>query len=601
MNRIFALLFFITATAGIALGQKLTSAVSKNRVAVGEAFQIQFTLNGNGSIKLPNMNDFEVYQGPYQSSSTSIINGSISQSTSVTYVIAARKEGRFTIGPASASISGNTVQSNPITIEVVKGSSGNQAQGNPNPNNNQGVTAPSSNNNDNVIVKAVVNKSKAYIGEEISITYKLYFRVDILQLNITTMPSFEGFFLQESKAGSGQTNETIDGVTYAVTEIKRTFAIPQRTGKLTIDPFEIECTVRQRSNRKPRDIFEQMMGTGYENVVVKAKSKPVTIEALPLPEEGKPAGFSGAVGDYTYKVELSKDKVKANEAVNLMITLAGKGNIKLIDPPKVAFPEDFEIYDPKLKENISVGAAGISGSRTFDYLVIPRHEGDYKITDLDFTFFNPSKKEYVTIPSPELNIHVDKGDASNTSASVYSPANKEEVKSLGNDIRYIKTGEPRLHRKDEYFFGSPLFYTGLILPILAFTGLLLYRRKKIEENKDIVAVRSRKATKMAKKRLSAAEQHLQSNNKEIFYSEVSHALYGYVSNKLNIAGADLNREHITASLRNRNVSEINIQQLLSTLDTCEYARYAPSAVSGDLRNIYNSTVELITKIEDEIK
>jgi hypothetical protein len=327
----------------------------------------------------------------------------------------------------------------------------------------------------------------------------------------------------------------------------------------------------------------------------------VTIDVQPLPEDGKPSSFSGAVGDYTYKVELTKNKVKANEAVNLLITVSGKGNIKLIEAPKVAFPEDFETYDPKLKENISVGAAGISGSKTFDYLFIPRHEGNYTINELNFSFFNPAKNEYVSIPTPECIIEVEKGNEANTSAGVYSPNNKEVVKNLGNDIRYIKTRDPQLKPKDSYFFGSGLFYTGLISPLLLFTALVLYRRKSIRDNKDLVSVRSRKATKMARKRLSSAEKHLRSGDKELFYSEISQALYGYLSNKLNISGADLSRDNITSVLKSRAVTETTINKLLGTLDNCEYARYAPSAVSGDLQSIYNNTVELITKIEDEIK
>jgi hypothetical protein len=415
------------------------------------------------------------------------------------------------------------------------------------------------------------------------------------------MPAFDGFFLQDAKENSNQSSEIIDGVTYAVTEVKRTFAIPQRTGKLTIDPFEIDCTVRQKSNRKPRDIFEQMMGTGYENVSVKAKSKPVTIEVIPLPENNKPADFNGAVGDYTYKVELTKDKVKANDAVNLIITVSGKGNIKLIDPPKVEFPEDFETYDAKTKENISVGAGGVNGSKTFDYLMIPRHEGDYKIEHLNFTFFNPTKNEYVTIPSPELMIHVDKGDGPSNDASVFTPNNKEEPRILGNDIRYIKTGDPGLKDKNDLFFGSAVFWLCSLTPFFAFALLLFYRKRNQQLNKDQVLVKSRKATKMARKRLSVAEQHQRSNNKELFYQEISQALYGYISDRFNIPGANLSRENIINALKSRSVQDSTISQLTGTLDTCEYARYAPSAVSGDLSAIYNGTVELITKVEDEIK
>ncbi|MCW3102103.1 MAG: hypothetical protein JWO09_543 [Bacteroidetes bacterium] len=570
MKRIAAILFFISALTGLSLAQKFTVAVSKNKVAVGEPFQIQFTLSGPGSdMKLPNLNDFEVYQGPFQSSSATLSSSGVyTQSASIAYVIGAKKEGKFVIGPASVNVNGATVQSNAIIIEVSKGA---------------GTAAASS---ADLMVRAIVNKSKAYIGEEVAVTFKLYFRVDILGMNAISMPSFDGFFLQEAKNNPNRVTETVNGVPYDVTELKRTFAIPQRTGRLSIDPLEVECIVRRST---------------YGTAAVKIKSNPLSIEVLPLPEAGKPPGFAGAVGDYNYKVELSGDKVKANEALNLLITISGKGNLKLVEAPKIGFPEDFEAYDPKVKENISVGA-GMSGSKTFDYLVIPRHEGDYKINNLDFSFFNPSKNEYVTIPAPELNIHVDKGEGnSNTSANVYSPANKTEVRELGTDIRYIKTQGPELRDKNDYFFGSGAFWTGLISPFLLFFIFLFYRRRSIEQNKDAVAVKSRQATKMAKKRLSAAEEHLRSLNRELFYLEISQALYGYLSDKLNISGSSLNKGTIAEMLAARSVSGTTIAQLISTLDNCEFARYAPSAVSGDLNLIYTSTVELITKIENEIK
>src|ERR1019366_8349342 len=270
-------------------------------------------------------------------------------------------------------------------------------------------------------------------------------------------------------------------------------------------------------------------------------------------------------------------------------------------PAKINFPEDFETYDPKIKENITVGTNGVSGSKSFDYLIIPRHEGDYKIDQLNFSYFDPQKKEYITLPSPEFNIHVDKGNAEDATNNVVNARSKEDVKVLGNDIRHIKTNAINLKSKDKYFFGSPLFYMGLISPFLAFVGFIFIRRKHIEQNKDAVAVKSRKATKIAKKRLSIAEQHLKSNNKEQFYIEIFKALYGYIGDKLNINAADLNKEHISEILKTKNVNDLTIPQLISTLDNCEYARYAPSAVSGDLNSIYNNTVELIMKIENEIK
>ncbi len=600
MKRVFNISIILLFLTNCTLAQTLTTTVSSTRVAVGEGFQVQFSLSGSGkNFKLPPMSEFDILEGPYQSSSTSITNGVVNQSSSLTYVFAAKKEGKLTLGPATVLSNGKTIQSNPISIEVTKG-----ATSSTNQNNNtsgQAVTKPTNADlGDNIFVRTQVSKSKVYVGEVIDVTFKVYTRMEMQLRNITKLPSYDGFFVQNIKTveQTKQTNETIDGVTYVVGEIYKTYVIPQRTGKLTIEPFEIDCVVRQKSKRKPRDIFEQMMGVGYEEVLHPMKSAPVTIDVQALPEVGKPEGFSGAVGSYTYKAIMSKEKVKADDAVNLTITLSGNGNIKLVEPTKVNLPEDFETYDAKTSENISVTRSGINGTKTFDYLFIPRHEGEYKIEPLNFSYFDPAKKEYVTLPSPTFNLHVDKGDG--TSATVVGGTNaKEELKVLGNDIRYIKTSTT-LKEKENFFFGSTLFYALLISPLICFVLFLFIRRKNIEQNKDGIAVKSRKATKMAKKRLSIATQHLKVNNKELFYIEIFKSLYGYISDKLNIPVADLSKDHISEILKNRNVSDSTIEKLISTLDNCEYARYAPNAVSGDLNGIYNNTVELITKIEDEI-
>jgi len=601
MKKIVYIIFILLFTGNVIIAQKFVAQTSRTKVAAGETFQIQFSLNANGSnFKTSGLNDFDVYSGPNQSTSMSYSNGAMSQSVALSYIIAAKKEGKFTIGPASITVNGATIQSNLLVIEVSKvnanaqnQSSGNQQQQNP--------TAPTTQNiNDNVFVKAVVNKTKVYLGEVIDVNYKVYTRIDMRIGDFTKLPSYVGFFVQETKEKQSQSNETINGITYIVGNLHKTFIIPQHTGKLIVDPFKLDCIVRQKSNKKPHDIWEQMLGGGYEDVVYSLESKPITIDVSALPEANKPAGFANAVGDFTFKAELNKDKVKANDAINLTITLTGKGNIKLVDPLKINFPEDFETYDPKVKDNITTAATGVSGSKTFDYLIIPRHEGDYKIEGINFTYFNPEKKQYITIPSPEFSIHVEKGNEKDVAANVLNPRSKEDVKVLGNDIRYIKTKNINLKPKANYFFASALFYTGLISPFIAFLGFIFIRRKNIELNKDAVAVRSRKATKMAKKRLSIAEQHLKINNKELFYVEIFKALYGYISDKLNIPVADLNKEHISETLQLKNVSADTILKLITTLDNCEYARYAPSAVSGDLNHIYNNTVELITKIENEI-
>ncbi len=604
MKKIVCILVFIVSLTNAASAQKLTAQASKTKVVVGEQFQLSFSLNSSGSnFKAPPLNDFDVYSGPNQSTSMSYVNGSMSQSITLSYVVAAKKEGKINIGPASVNVNGAIIQSNAFTIEVAKGAANAQNQGSA----NQAVQNPSAptteNLSDNLFVKTIVSKTKAFLGEQITVTHKVYTRYQLRGFQDIKFPDYTGFWAQDvpNNPQIQVVNENIDGVSYQVGELKRTYLFAQRSGKLEIEPMNIECVVRKQSNRSPRDIFEQFFGGGFEDATYSVKSKAVAIEILPLPEANKPADFSGAVGNYSFKAQISKDKIKANDAINLTITLTGKGNIKLVDPLKINFPEDFETYDPKTKENITSGANGVSGSKIFDYLIIPRHEGDYKIDPIHFSYFDPEKKQYITLSSPEFNILVGKGKESEEPTNVFNPRSKEDVKVLGKDIRYIKTNNIHLEPKGNYFFGSPLFYLGLISPFFAFIGFVFLRRKNTEQNKDAIAVKSRKATKMAKKRLSLAEQYLKSNNKEQFYMEIFKSLYGYISDKLNILAADLSKEHISNTLKAKNVNEATIQQLIETLDNCEYARYAPSAVSGDLNSIYTKTVELITKIEHEIK
>lgn len=601
MKKAIPIIAFIILLINTAIAQKFTAQASKTKVAVGEQFQITFTLNSNGGdFQPPSLSNFDVYSGPNQSSSMSFVNGNMSQSVSLSYIIAAKKEGKLTIGPATVNANGNSLQSNSITIEVVKG---NASAGQGSANTQQQSAVSSENVSDNLFVRTIVDKTKAYQGEQITVTHKVYTRYQLLGFQDIKFPDYNGFWAQEvpSNQQIQLSNENIDGVTYQVGELKRTYIFAQRSGKMEIEPMSVECVIRRQSNRRPRDIFEQFFGGGYEDAKVAVKSKPVSIDIKPLPEAGKPEGFSGAVGNYSFKANINKDKVKANDAINLSITLSGKGNIKLVTPPVFEFPADFETYEPKLKENISTGGGSVNGSKTFDYLIIPRHEGDYTIDKLNFSYFDPEKKEYVVLPSPEFNIHVDKGRDDNASVNIISAKNKEDVKILGNDIRHIKTNSFQLHPKDNYFYGSGWFYTGLLSPILAFIGFIIVRKKQEEENKDSIAVKSRKAAKLAKKHLSVAESHLNTNNKELFYIEILKAIYGYIGDRFNISAAELNKEHIAQTLKNKQVDVAVVQQLLSLIDSCEFARYAPSAASADLKSIYNSSTELIIKIEDGLK
>jgi hypothetical protein len=598
------------------IAQKFTAQTSKNKVSVGEVFQIAFTINTSASnFKAPSLSDFDVYSGPNQSTSMQIVNGSMSQSISLSYMLSAKKEGKFTIGAASIVVNGNKLESNVIPIEV-KGAAQqqNNTQNSSNAYNpyanqqNTTTTTPqysSDKSNDDVFIRTFVTKKSCYIDEQIVVTQKVYSRLNLRGFQNYKMPGYNGFWSQNENQKNKQIElgqENIDGVMYYVAEFTKSYLFPQRAGQLTIEPMEIDCIVRKRSNKQPQNIFEQFFGGGgYEDVVVKAKSKAINIDVKSLPETDKPANFSGAVGNFSLKAEISKEKLKANESINLKLSIAGKGNIKITDAPKITFPDGFETYDPKITESYNEGGS-FSGTKTYDYLLIPRKPGEFVIKDLDFSYFDPEKKAYIHVPAPEFNISVSPDpNGSSASVAIDPTANKSNVEAKENDIRYLKTKNIQLEKTDTFFFSSWKHYVLLSLPILLFAGFIVMQGKIQKLNSDVVAVKERKAAKLARKQLVKAEVFKTQNNKDGFYQEVSIALNSYISNKLNIPVAELSKENIELQLSKRSVPIETIGKLLATLGDCDVARYAPSAVSNDINVVYNNTVELITKIEDETK
>jgi hypothetical protein len=583
--------------------------VSKNKVAVGEVFQVAFTLNGSGSnLVYPAFNDFDIYSGPNQSQSMSMVNGTISQSTTLSLFIAAKKEGRFTIGAASVMSGNQKLETKPIVIEVTKGAPQQQQQGNQNAQAQQPQQAQgkeknqyaSEISNDDLFVRTFLSKTKCYLGEQLTLTQKVYSRVDLRGFQNVKFPPYNGFWSQQ-EVNNQQINlkqENVNGVMYYVAEYSKVYLFPQRAGTISIEAIELDCIVRRQTKRQPRNIFEQFFGAGgYEDVAVKVKSKPVKVDVEDLPTENKPQNFSGAVGDFGYKAEIDKNKVKANEAINLKITISGKGNIKLIEPLKLNLPESFEVYDPKESENIKTNG-GVSGNISYSYLIIPRDKGEFTLNDLGFNYFDADKKQYVSIPSPDIHLTVLEGDPG--SAQIIAPK-KHGVDESENDIRYIKTGDLGLKKHDEEFFSSTMHYLLLIFPtLLFFVGLFLVRQH-IKANSNIIAVKERKAAKLAKKQLVIAEKYMSANNKEAFFTEVLNALNKYIGDKFALSIVDLSKEKISEMLLSRNVSDATTKNIIDTLNTCEYAKYAPSAVTGDLKKVYNDTIELISKIENQIK
>ena len=590
--------------------QKFIAQVSKNKLMVGEAFQLSFTVNTSASnFKAPNLSEFDLYSGPNQSTSMQIINGSMSQSLSISYVLAPKKEGKLTIGPASILIAGNKTESNSIALEVLKGNT-NQNQGQQNNASRNGNQNQSQQDNSNettgendLFVRSFLNKKSCFLGEQIVITHKVYSRLNLVGFQNFKAPAYNGFWSQEENRNKQITlqTENVDGLSYYVAEVNQTYLFPQRTGKLSIDAVEITCVVRRQTNRRPSNLFEQFFGSGgYEDVQMKIKSKPVQVEVNPLPENGKHPNFSGAVGNFSFKAELNKDKLKANDGLNLKISLNGKGNLKLIEDPKIKFPESFETFDPKVSENISV-SGGVSGTKTYDYLIIPRQAGEFKIDNIHFSYFDPEKKIYVNIPAPEFSITVspapENGDANN--AQVYNPKTKIEEKE--NDIRYIKKGDLELKENNIHFFNSFSHWSLVISPVVLLAGLLVITSIQRKNNMNLNGAKMKKAAGIAKKQLNNAERLKNQNKKDDFYSELLIALNGYAGNKFSIPVAELSKERIEKELSKRSANKEIIDQFTTTISECEFAKYAPGSVSGDLNKVYNEAIQLISKIENELK
>ncbi len=576
-------------------------------VAAGEQFRLGFTLNDSGTdLQLPDLSNFDVLMGPStsQSSSIQIINGKTTQTSSFSYIfiLRAKKEGKFTIRPASIKVGGKTYESNELTIQVVKGQpqqAAGQSSGQQNAQE-QAETPGVTINKDNLFVRVAVDKSNVSKGEQIIATVKLYIsqNIPLNGFDEVKLPSYEGFWTKDIDVPTqvNFTREVFNGKIYQVGILKKTILFPQQTGNIRIDPFEITCLVRQQI-RKQQGFFDDFFDN-YRVVKAKVISDPVSINVKDLPNQ--PANFSGAVGNFSINSSLDKTNVKSNEAVTLKLTISGNGNLSLINAPKIELPQDFETYEPKTSDHLIASDNGLNGSVTFEYLFIPRFAGNFTIPPIEFIYFNPSNRQFETRATNAFNIKVEKG-SDDPNSSVVSSFSKEDVKMIGKDIRYIKQNKSKLKPKGSSFYGTFEFYSIYLLSLIAFVIIFVLNRKKIKENSNLVLVRNKRANKVALRHLKAAAVFLKNNQPEQFYESVIKALWGYLSDKLSIPVADLNREKASASLLSKGVHQDAVAELIKIIDDCEFARYAPAAFSGTMKEVYDGAAKVMGIFEKQIK
>ena len=611
IRKIFMLLSLLLAYTTI-FGQDIEfTASAKEVVSVGDQFRLIYSVNGQASgFRTPTIKGFSVVSGPNQSQSsrTQIINGQVSRSLdySFTYILQATSEGTHTIPPASVNVDGKTYQSNPVTIKVVKGNTQPQQQG------TQQGSAPSGEiTAKDLFVRAVASKTNPYQGEQIIVTYKIYTRVPVSEYSVTRTPSTAGFWLQDLLKDSKKLNqfrETIDGQEYVVAEIKKDALFAQKSGTLTIDPLEMDVLAqiqRKVAKRNFNDPFfdsffnDSFLGNTYQNVKKTIRSNELKINVKPLPENNRPKEFTGGVGDFNVTASIDREQLKANEAITLRFSISGKGNIKLVEKPAIVFPPDFEVYDPRTNDNIVASANGVSGTRNYEYLLIPRNPGKYKIKPITFSYFDLSSQSYKNITTQGFEIDVAKGEG--RQGEIVASSDKEDFKFIGSDIRYIKTGQITLSPVGDYLFGSMLFLIWVIaIPVLFMLFVIIWR-KELKKRSNIAFMRNKKATGIARKRLKSAERFMKQNKPDEFWAEASNALWGYMSDKFNIPRSGLSMDSVNGALRSKGVKDELISSFIEVLNRCEFARFAPGNKTQAMDEIYKQSIEVITRTEDELK
>lgn len=599
------------------------SVISSSEVSVGEQFKIAFEANVDGKgFTAPRFDGFTVVGGPFNSTSSSVqvINGSMSRTVKNTYsyVLRAESEGEFTIGSASMVVAGETVKSEPFPIRVVAGSaSGSSTQGSASQGPQQGGGSRQNTNDPQVsgqdlFMKVIPSKRTIYVGEPVVLTYKLYTRVQVSQLSVSKMPSYGGFWMKEFDENSGntlrQSSEVINGIEYTTAEVKKVVLVPQKAGKLTIEPMGLECLaqiVTQRSPQRsndPFDIFfnDPFFSRSFTTVQKNVETSTLTMEVKPLPEDGKPASFAGAVGNFNFSSVIDSDETSTNEALTLTVTVSGSGNLELLNVPAPNFPPDFEVYDPKVTSNVEANSQGMKGTRKAEYLIIPRRAGDFNIAPLEFSYFDPAKQQYVTLKSSPMNIKVNKGAGDDSEGGGLYASNQEGIKYLGSDIRHIKTDATKLKSTEQHFFASVTYFTVLVALLVIFFVALLLVKKRRQFKQDVVLVRNKQATKVAKLRLKKARKYLDEKDQSHFYEEMSQALWGYISDKLGIERSVLSMDTVKDAMMQKGIDEALANEFVDTLNTCEFARFAPGDAASKMDGLYNKGMEMIMKVEKTI-
>ena len=617
MKRLFSIAAFLLIAIFQMSAQNVIRVEAPDVVAVNEQFNVTFIIEGEKSpsdFHWSEGDDFQLVWGPQKGSSSSIqiINGkrSSSHQTTFTYILIPKSTGTFQLPVATAMLSGDKIASSSVSIQVVSdGASASQSSGqggNGAKSSGGGQTSSTGDiSSGDLFLRLSLSRSEVVIGEPITATLKIYQRVNVVGFENAKLPTFNGFWSQETFAPTNIEfkRESLDDKIYNTALLRTYVLIPQQSGTITIDPAELVCLVNVRAPQSASSsLFDRFFQDEYQTIRKRVTTPAVKVKVNPLPA-GQPASFGGGVGNFGISARLTTDNLKTHDAASLIITVSGRGNVALLEEPKVNFPPDFEVYDTKTTENTDKSNGGTSGSKSFEYPFIPRSHGDFTIDPVEYSYYDVNAGKYVTLRTEPLHVKVAKGKGGDSTpvTTVNSGVERKDVKSLADDIRFIFTGKPGLSGSGSFFVGSAFFWILLALMVLGATAVYLAFRKVAAMRADVAGTKNRRATKMAQKRLKLAGEYLDKNLYTAFYEELHKALIGFVSDKLNMDMSEISKDNIASALTEGGVSEEQTKAFTDLLDACEFARYSPDGGNEAMRSHYDAALKVISSIDSGLK
>jgi len=596
----FIALLFLSASINL-FGQEFSASIDKSTIGQNERFQIYFTykggnLNALNNFKAPSFKGLKILSGPNESKNMQIINGQVSGSITFSYVAVGSSIGKFNIGSASVKADGKTFTTSPIEFNIIKSTSVNSKI-----DSDLGISKEELNKN--VFIRATPNKRTAFLGEQVTVTYKLYTKTNINSPQISKLPTFSGFWSEELDAVKNINFEIemYKGERYRVAVIKKVALFPSKTGNLSVTPFELKVPVIVKS-KKRRNAFDDFFNDSFfgrsQTIEHIAKSNKLKIKVKPLPSGNVPSSFAGGVGNFDFDVKLDKQDVELNEAISVKIKISGTGNIALLKLPEINFPAGFEKYEPKTSERINKKSI-VSGRKNIEFLIVPRVPGLKEIPPIAFSYFDLKEKKYVTKTSEVFKVNVKEGEGGyNQNVAGYS---KEDVKLLNEDIRFIKSSSFSFNRREGRNKISILFWLGLVLPLGALLALLFVQNKQNKLAGNISLLKFQKADKKANQLLVKATKSIESNNLQEYYNYLSQALFGYLEDKLGLQKADFTIDKAIDKLKEKNASHELLKNLKQVSDKCEFARFSPDAAGNDAdKQFYKSVENIIQNISSTI-